>query len=131
MTRPDARRVPPRPQRVELGFLESVRKRLPAHQRTLEALGHLYTRTGRYADGLQVDEALIRLRPDDPVAWYNLACSQALTGQPEQALQALAKAMELGFDDVRAIRADADLASLHADPRFAALLARYAKPAKS
>ena len=131
MTRPDARRAPPRPQRVELGFLESVRKRLPAHQRTLEALGHLYTRTGHYADGLQVDEALIRLRPDDPVAWYNLACSQALTGQPEQALQALAKAMELGFDDVRAIRADADLASLHTDPRFAALLARHAKPAKS
>ena len=131
MTRPDARRAPPRPQRVELGFLESVRKRLPAHQRTLEALGHLYTRTGRYADGLQVDEALIRLRPDDPVAWYNLACSQSLTGQPEQALQALGNAMAMGFDDVAAIRGDQDLASLHADPRFAALLARHAKPTKA
>lgn len=129
MNRRDDKRTPPRPQRVELSFLESIRRRLPAHQRTLEALGHLYTRSGRYEDGLGVDEALSRLRPDDPVAWYNLACSQALTGQAEQALQALERCMELGYTDLAWIRKDEDLAALHADPRFIALLARFEKPA--
>lgn len=129
MSRQSGPRTPPRPQRVEMSFLESVRRRLPAHQRTLEALGHLYTRTGRFADGLQVDEALTRLRPEDPVAWYNLACSQALTGQPESALQALGRALELGYDDVEWIRGDPDLKSLQDDPRFQALLADRRRPA--
>lgn len=129
MSRQDDKHATPRPQRVELGFLESIRRRLPAHQRTLEALGHLYTRSGRYQDGLGVDEALIRLRPDDPVAWYNLACSQALTGKSDQALQALERCMELGYTDLAWIRKDEDLAALHADPRFIALLARFQQSA--
>ncbi len=66
--------------RVELEFLESIRDRLPAHARVLEALGHLYTHVGRYEEGLKVDRDLTRMRPEDPLNWYNLACSCALTG---------------------------------------------------
>jgi hypothetical protein len=41
-----------RPQRLEMQFLEGVRRRVPGHEPVLQALGHLYTRVGRYEDGL-------------------------------------------------------------------------------
>lgn len=127
MTLRAAKRKAPRPQRVELQFLESVRRRLPAHERTLEALGHLYTRTGRFVDGLQVDEALTRLRPADPMAWYNLACSQSLTGDLAGAFAALRKAIDLGYADVDWLLRDEDLAALRGDERFAELLKQLAR----
>ena len=62
--------------------------------------------------------------PDDPTAHYNLACSCALTGDPDGAFAALDQAVELGYGDLDLLRTDADLAALRTDPRFAPLLAR-------
>ena len=42
-------------------------------------LGGLYTKQGRIADGLKMDRKLVRLRPDNATAHYNLACSLALS----------------------------------------------------
>ena len=44
-----------RAQRVELGFLEAVRRRCPGNPFVLKPLGDLYTRVGRVDDGLSVD----------------------------------------------------------------------------
>ena len=111
-----------KPTRLEVEFLEALRRRCPAHEPILEALGHLYTRAGRFQDGLQVDLELTRLRPEDSENWYNLACSHALLGSREDALAALNRAMHCGYDDAEWMEADPDLASLRKDPTFQGIL---------
>ena len=113
--------------RVELKFLESVRHRLPNHTHVLEALGNMYTRVGRYEEGLQIDLDLTRMRPEDPENWYNLACSCALTGRKDEALKALDQAIQLGYSDFDWLQRDQDLESLREDERFRSLIARSMK----
>lgn len=109
---------------VELRFLEALEKRSPNHVRVLQALGDLYTQTGRVEKGLDVDLRLSRLAPADGTVWYNLACSHALTGSKDDAFAALEKAVLTGYDGYDWMQEDSDLESLRSDPRFAALLAR-------
>jgi predicted Zn-dependent protease len=103
---------------VEIGFVEGVVRRAPDDVGALQVLGDNYTRRGRFADGLKVDEQLSALLPDDPLVHYNLACSCALTGQPERAVTALHRALDLGYCDVKWIRRDPDLRSLRRHPLF-------------
>lgn len=117
-------RSPPQRQRVELKFLEALRKRCPSHEPLLEALGNLYTRVGRYEDGLQVDLELTKLRPREPENWYNLGCSHALVGDKENALAALEHAVDIGYSDGEWMSKDADLTALHGDHRFLDLVKR-------
>lgn len=109
---------------VEISFLEGLRARCPDNPRVLEALGDLYTQVGRYDDGLSIDKEVVKLCPEESTAWYNLACSYALTGHVEHALTTLERAIALGYDDYRWMRKDPDLKSLHENPRFEELLRR-------
>jgi predicted Zn-dependent protease len=111
-----------KPSRVEVEFLEALRRRCPDHEPLLEALGHLYTRHGRFAEGLDVDLRLTRISPTDPENWYNLACSFALTRQNDRAISALRKAVALGYSDVEWMQSDEDLASLRDQSEFGALV---------
>lgn len=113
-----------RDQRVELTFLEGVRARLPQFPAVIETLGCLYTEMGRYQDGLQADRDMVRLQPASPLAWYNLACSLSLTGQVNDAFQALEKAVALGYTDAEWMQEDDDFAPIRSDPRFGRILAR-------
>jgi tetratricopeptide (TPR) repeat protein len=90
----------------------------------LSRLGESYTRAGRYEDGLRIDQQLVALLPEDETARYNLACSLALTDQPDEALEELERAIDCGYRDAAHLQADEDLESLHDDPRFDALIAR-------
>ncbi len=64
-------------------------------------------------------------------AHYNLACllaragggGEAETARRDDAFRCLRAAIELGWDDVRHLEADADLAALRGDPRWTELLA--------
>jgi len=67
---------------------------------------------------------LARLRPDDPTVLYNLACSYALLGQFEEAVTALSRAMDEGYDDFKWLMKDPDLKKLRADRRFKAIQER-------
>jgi len=87
-------------------------------------LAHLYTRLGRYAEGLAADRELLRRHPDDPIVRYNLACSLALSGREEEAYAGLERAIALGWSDAEHMEGDEDLASLRGQPRFEALLSR-------
>ncbi len=58
---------------------------------------------------------------------YGLACTFARLGKPDQALEALARAAYGGFTDVEHARADEDLASLRAHPKFETLLSEMRK----
>jgi Flp pilus assembly protein TadD len=109
----------------ELDFFGGVLERAPDYVDVLRVMGHLLTLKGRYAEGLQVDRRLVSLRPNDPLAHYNLACSYALLKRNEQALKTLRRAVELGYRDFRYMREDRDLDSVRHDPRFRQLLREY------
>jgi predicted Zn-dependent protease len=111
-----------RENKKELEFLQAVARRLPEDTDVMRVLGDLYTRTGAYADGLRVDERLSRLCAEDPVVWYNLTCSLALSNRPDDAFDALNRAVELGYNDYDGMKKDPDLASLHGDARFESIL---------
>lgn len=109
---------------IEIRFLEGVYRRGVMHGLLLEALGALYTRVGRFTDGLRMDQQMVRQQPTAPLAWYNLACSHALLEQTAAALLALEHAIELGYTDAAWMMKDSDLESLHAEPAFRRLVAR-------
>jgi tetratricopeptide (TPR) repeat protein len=107
---------------VEMDFLEKVLARLPQDVDVLEALGDLYTRVGRYEDGLSIDRKLASLEPGDMTIWYNLACSLALLNQRDAALKALRTSVELGYTDHEWMSRDRDLESIRDDREFKRLL---------
>jgi tetratricopeptide (TPR) repeat protein len=109
----------------EIDFFGAILERLPDHVDVLRQMGNNLTLKGRYAQGLQIDKRLIQLRPNDPLAHYNLACSYALLKRPEQALKTLRRAVELGYRDFRYMREDRDLDSIRHDPRFRQLMREY------
>ena len=106
----------------EISFFEGILAHTPGFIEAWIALGDAYTKKGRYEDGLQVDSKLARMRPDDGVIRYNLACSYSLLGKADACLQALADAIRLGYRDFAFMFADADLAFIRKDPRFHELL---------
>jgi tetratricopeptide (TPR) repeat protein len=109
----------------ELDFFGGVLERAADYVDVLRVMGHLLTLKGRYAEGLQVDKRLVGLRPRDPLAHYNLACSYALLKRNELALKTLRQAVELGYRDFRYMREDRDLDAIRHDPRFRQLLREY------
>ncbi|MFI5336692.1 MAG: TPR end-of-group domain-containing protein [Opitutales bacterium] len=115
--------VPPKHDPLfDISFYEGVHRRCPAYTEVIELLGGLYTKTGRIADGLRMDRKLVRLQPDNATAYYNLACSLALSRRRADALRALHRAVVLGYDDGDWMMQDPDLAGLKEDPRFLQLL---------
>lgn len=111
----------------EIEFYGGILERHPGFVDVLRVQGNNLTLKGRYAEGMQIDKRLVSLRPNDPLAHYNLACSYALLKRPEQALKTLRRAVELGYRDFRYMREDRDLDSIRHDPRFRQLLREYDK----
>jgi tetratricopeptide (TPR) repeat protein len=109
----------------ELAFYAGILERHPDYVDVLRVMGNLLTLKGRYQDGLVLDKRLVTLRPADPLAHYNLACSYALLKRADLSLRTLRKAVELGYHDFRYMREDRDLEAIHHDPRFKQLLKEY------
>jgi len=106
----------------EIRFLEDLLARVGETPDVLTHLGYLYTQVGRHRDALAIDRRMVALRPRDPVAHYNLACSHSNLGRINQGFAALKKALALGFRDIEHIREDEDLENLRRDPRWDELL---------
>lgn len=121
-------RVRQRLDRLGLEFLaEFFAIETDRHPSNVDALGdlaHALTRLGRLEDGLAVDRQLVRLVPGNPIVHYNLACSLALLERPDEAIEALEKAVELGYEDPTHLVGDEDLVRLHGDERFQRLVRR-------
>lgn len=62
--------------------------------------------------------------PDNCIILYNLACFNTITGNRDEGLDWLQKAVDAGFYASRKIAGDADLESLHEEPRYKAALAK-------
>lgn len=106
----------------EIHFFESILKRNPRYVDVIELLGELYTRNGRISDGLRMDRKLVRLKPDSPNAYYNLACSLALKKRKAEAIDTLQKAISLGYSDYDWLMQDPDLDGLKSYHGFKKLL---------
>jgi tetratricopeptide (TPR) repeat protein len=109
----------------ELDFLGRVLERDPLYGDALKVHADNLSAKGYYNRALQADLQLVRIRPDKPIPWYNLACSYALLGMVERAFEALERSLRLGYGHFHHLRRDPDLKSLRRDPRFARLLRRH------
>lgn len=115
----------------EIRFYERIVQEKPDYVDALSLLAQAYTTRKQYQKGLGIDQRLARLCPEDPLVFYNLACSYALLGQKEEALQALEQAAALGYREFAYMAKDADLKSLHQEVRFQKLLQSKPKRRKS
>jgi len=109
---------------TRIEFMEGLVRRDPNYVDALQLLGDHYTERGRLQEGLKVDERLARLQPDDPLVFYNLACSYSLTDQFERATLALERALQLGYRDFTWLARDPDLKKLRQQPAFADIKAK-------
>jgi tetratricopeptide (TPR) repeat protein len=103
---------------VKIGFMEGIVRRDPNYVDALQLLGDHYTQRGRFNEGLNVDERLAQLEPQNPVVFYNLACSYSLTDQFDRAAEALEKAIQLGYQDFAWLAKDPDLKKFRKQPAF-------------
>jgi tetratricopeptide (TPR) repeat protein len=102
----------------EIQFYEELLKKKPDFIEALSALGDLYTREGLYEKGMEIDQRLSHLRPQDPIVLYNLACSYSLLDDRDNALKTIKQAIAYGYDDFYHLEQDSDLDNLRHDSRF-------------
>ena len=112
---------------VKISFLEGLVRRDSQYVEALQILGDLYTQRGKYDHSLEVDLQLSRLRPGDPLAFYNLACSHTLNGELDRAATALDKALTLGYRDFNWLARDPDLQLLRQHPLYRAIESKIRK----
>jgi tetratricopeptide (TPR) repeat protein len=109
----------------EIEFLGRVLERDPFFVAAIRVQANNLAAKGEFARALQLDRRLVRLVPDDSIAWYNLSCSYAVLGMIDPAFSALQRSLELGYRFLDRLRQDPDLKTLRRDPRFLRLLRRY------
>jgi len=102
----------------EIVFYQKLLAAYPNFVDVLIPLGDAYTRRGLYEQGLQIDLKLAKLRRNDPLTWYNLACSYSLLGRTEEGLECLRRAFDLGYADLAFLTKDPDLANVRRTPKF-------------
>jgi tetratricopeptide (TPR) repeat protein len=106
----------------DIDFFERLLARKPAAVEVLRILAELVSRKGLMSRAVELDRTLVELMPDDFLARYNLACSMARAGRADEAIDALSRAILLGYDDLDHMESDPDLESLRTHPDFLALL---------
>lgn len=109
----------------DLEFFGRILQRSPAFIDVLRCQGELLTRKGLHDDALRVDRQLARLLPDDCIVRYNLACSLALVGEVDEAIDELRAAFEHGYSDFGHLEIDGDLDVLRDQPAFQLLLEEF------
>lgn len=66
-----------------------------------------------------------QLFPDQPVAYYNLACTYSLGEHAPEAVQMLREAFQRGFVDVSHMNRDLDLDPIRRTPEFRAVMSEF------
>ncbi len=70
---------------------------------------------------------MARLEPHNPLVFYNLACDHALNGEVDRAVEALEKALALGYRDFMWLAKDPDLLQLRQHPLYRNIETRIRK----
>ena len=110
----------------DIVFFENLIRRDRSNATALELLGGHYSKYGMKTQALRIDRRLVRLRPADSRIRYNFACSLALVGKRQEAIEALLEAIDLGYRDWQWLKQDPDLESLKGCPRFEELVRKVA-----
>ena len=108
----------------DIDFFERLLSRNGDSLEVLRLLAELVSKKGLVDRAAELDAKVVELLPDDCLARYNLACSLARAGRPDEAIDSLSKAILLGYDDLAHVDVDPDLDSLRDLPEFRALLGR-------
>lgn len=108
----------------DIDFFEKLLVRNGDSLETLRLLAELVSKKGLVQRAVELDARVVELLPEDFLARYNLACSLARAGRPDEAIDSLSKAILLGYDDLAHMDVDPDLDSLRDLPEFRALLGR-------
>ncbi|HKW14602.1 MAG TPA: tetratricopeptide repeat protein, partial [Candidatus Krumholzibacteria bacterium] len=107
--------------------IERVRTFVARHPATARAYylgsGVLFELDQR-EEALQWVDRALQLEPNDAGVHYNLACTLALGGEHERAIDHVERAVELGFVGIPWMAIDPDLVSVRDDPRFKAAIAK-------
>lgn len=114
----------------EIEFFEGLIAQDENFVDALIPLGDAYTKAGEYEKGLKIDLKLSRLRPNDPLVHYNLACSFSLLGEIDLSYDALERAIMLGYDDFKHLVKDMDLKNVIHRKEFVTFLERVLKKVK-
>ena len=85
-------------------------------------IGNGFLEEGQYERAAGEYRRAIKLAPKNALAWYNLACALALSEKIEEALAALRKAVEFGFDDIDWLKKDTDLDNLRGHKLYKELI---------
>jgi len=109
-------------QEFEVSFYRKALEHDPENVDILVFLGDAFSKRGMTQDGLEIDKRLVRICPEEPTFFYNLACSYSLLGEVEPAFQALEKAIQLGYQNFEHLQSDSDLDNLRKDRRFTVIL---------
>ena len=109
----------------EIEFCRSILRRDRENLGVMEMLAGYFTKAGRIDEGLELDRAITRLDPENPVSHYNLACSLSLKRHKREALDVLRVALEKGYADFVWMMKDPDLKNLHDDPGFSSLISEF------
>jgi non-specific serine/threonine protein kinase len=98
--------------------LEGHLKRVPEDARARVLVCNYYADLGREEDALRELNLAITLRANEASILYNAACVYCRLKRKPEALDALRKAWEAGFQDAVWARRDPDIAMLHGEPEF-------------
>ncbi len=109
-------------QDFEVGLYLKALEHEPENIDILIYLGDVFSKRGMVRDGLEIDKKLVRVCPKEPTFFYNLACSHSLLNQLDSAMEALEKAIRLGYQNFEHLKKDADLDNLRKDTRFVRLM---------
>jgi len=96
----------------------------PDDARALYLGGNSLCQLGERARCLDWSRRAVAIDPEDCGILYNVACTYALMGNPEESLDCLERAMKHAFWYKRWAQQDPDLDSLRSHPRFKAIMER-------
>ncbi|MFC1646238.1 tetratricopeptide repeat protein [Candidatus Omnitrophota bacterium] len=105
-------------EKFEVEFYEKIIQERPNFVEALKVLAAIYTKSGEYKKGLELDKRLTGLLPSDYIVYYNLACSYSLLGDIDNSLKNIKRAIELGYNDFDYMNKDPDLSNLRVDKKF-------------
>ena len=113
--------------RVRLGALGTLERHLKLNPHDTRAIyfaaQNLY-RVGEKDKAVAMAEQAMRQGMNEPVVLYNVACFYTGLGDNDRAIDLLEQAVDQGWGDRAWMENDSDLAPLHAEPRFQALLSK-------
>ena len=106
---------------------DRIVKAEPGNARAWYRLGASLQLAGHADQAIAPYRRAAALRFAPKVTWYNLACAYAVNHDAGGAFEALDSLVSNGYRQSQALESDADLASIKADARFAAVVARVKK----